>query len=135
MVAMRVSPGPQLDAARAFERPDHPRRARAAADRVVASERKSRDEEAEARALRVRITDPPGDAERADARWLATQGADFCGGGRRALDGGGARSQAPAHQRRADGAGARPLGRAVSTRRCTRFSFPPLRPEPTSSRI
>jgi peptidoglycan lytic transglycosylase len=75
--AMRVSPGPQLDAARAFEKAHDPRRARAAADRVVASERKSRDEEAEARALRVRITDPPGDAERADARWLATQGADL----------------------------------------------------------
>ncbi len=75
--AMRVSPGPQLDAARAFEKAHDVRRARAAADRVVASERKTRDEEAEARALRVRITDPPGDPERADARWLATQGADL----------------------------------------------------------
>jgi soluble lytic murein transglycosylase len=75
--AMRVSPGPQLDAARAFEKARDVRRARAAADRVVASERKTREEEAEARALRVRITDPPGDPERADARWLATQGADL----------------------------------------------------------
>ena len=75
--AMRVSPGPQLDAARAFEKAHDPRRARAAADRVVASERKTRDEEAEARALRVRLADPPSDAERADARWLATQGADL----------------------------------------------------------
>jgi soluble lytic murein transglycosylase len=75
--AMRVSPGPQLQAARAFERARDSRRARAAADRVVASERRTRDEEAEARALRIRVTDPPGDAERADARWLATQGADL----------------------------------------------------------
>ena len=75
--AMRVSPGPQLDAARAFEKAHDPRRARAAADRVVASERKTRDEEAEARALRVRLADPPSDAERSDARWLATQGADL----------------------------------------------------------
>jgi soluble lytic murein transglycosylase len=75
--AMRVSPGPQLDAARAFEKAHDPRRARAAADRVIASERRSRNDEAEARALRVRLTDPPGDAERADARWLATQGADL----------------------------------------------------------
>ena len=75
--AMRVSPGPQLDAARAFEKAHDPRRARAAADRVVSTERKTRDEEAEARALRVRVTDPPGDVERADARWLATQGADL----------------------------------------------------------
>jgi soluble lytic murein transglycosylase len=75
--AMRVSPGPQLDAARAFEKAHDPRRARAAADRVVSTERKTRDEEGEARALRVRVTDPPGDVERADARWLATQGADL----------------------------------------------------------
>lgn len=75
--AMRVSPAPQLQAARAFEKARDPRRARAAADRVVASERRTREEEAEARALRVRLTDPPGDAERADARWLATQGADL----------------------------------------------------------
>jgi soluble lytic murein transglycosylase len=75
--AMRVSPGPQLQAARAFEKARDPRRARAAADRVIASERRTRDEEAEARALRLRLTDTPGDAERADARWLATQGADL----------------------------------------------------------
>ncbi len=75
--AMRVSPGPQLDAARAFEKAHDARRARAAADRVIASERRTRDEEAQARALRVRVTDPPGDPERADARWLAMQGADL----------------------------------------------------------
>ncbi|HEX4446516.1 MAG TPA: hypothetical protein VH044_07270, partial [Polyangiaceae bacterium] len=66
--AMRVSPGPQLDAARAFEKARDSRRARAAADRVIASERRSRNEEAEARALRVRLADPVGDGERADAR-------------------------------------------------------------------
>jgi soluble lytic murein transglycosylase len=75
--AMRVSPGPQLQAARAFEKARDSRRARAAADRVVASERRTRDEEAEARALRIRVADPLGDPERADARWLATQGADL----------------------------------------------------------
>jgi soluble lytic murein transglycosylase len=75
--AMRVSPGPQLQAARAFERAHDLRRARAAADRVVASERRTRDEEAEARALRLRLAEAPGDAERADARWLATLGADL----------------------------------------------------------
>ena len=75
--AMRVSPGPQLDAARAFEKAHDPRRARAAADRVIASERRTRDQEAEARALRVRLGEPPGEPERADARWLATQGADL----------------------------------------------------------
>lgn len=74
--AMRVSPGPQLDAARAFEKAHDARRARAAANRVVASERRTHVEEAEARALRVRLTEPPGDPERADARWLATSGAD-----------------------------------------------------------
>jgi soluble lytic murein transglycosylase len=74
---LRVSPGPQLDAARAFERAKDFRRARAAADRVVVSERRTRNDEAEARALRVRVTDPPGDSERADARWLAVQGADL----------------------------------------------------------
>ncbi len=75
--ASRAGPGPQLEAAHAFEKARDVRRARAAADRVIGSERRSRDEEAEARALRVRIADPAGDAERADARWLAIDGADL----------------------------------------------------------
>ena len=75
--ALRVSPGPQLDAARAFEKAHDPRRARASADRVIASERRTRDQEGEARALRIRLGEPPGDLERADARWLATVGADL----------------------------------------------------------
>jgi soluble lytic murein transglycosylase len=77
---MRVSPGPQLDAARAFEKAHDARRARAAADRVVASERKTRDEEAEARALRIRVAEQSNlvtDVERSDARWLATTGAEL----------------------------------------------------------
>ncbi|MGH7269785.1 MAG: hypothetical protein ACREJ3_05080, partial [Polyangiaceae bacterium] len=51
----RPSPASQLDAARAFEKAKNGRRARAAADRVVASSRRTREEEAEARALRVRL--------------------------------------------------------------------------------
>ncbi|HEX3771832.1 MAG TPA: lytic transglycosylase domain-containing protein [Polyangiaceae bacterium] len=75
--ALKASPGPQLDAARAFEKAHDTKRARAAADRVLASERRTRDQEGEARALRVRVDDPLGDLERADARWLAVQGADL----------------------------------------------------------
>ncbi|HLK39470.1 MAG TPA: transglycosylase SLT domain-containing protein, partial [Polyangiaceae bacterium] len=75
--AARPTPASQLDAARAFERDKDERRARTAADRVVAAERRSRAQEGEARALRIRIANPAGDAERADARWLATQGADL----------------------------------------------------------
>ena len=56
--ALRAAPGLQLEAARAFEKARDPRRARAAADRVIGSERRSRDEEAEARALRVRVCGP-----------------------------------------------------------------------------
>jgi soluble lytic murein transglycosylase len=74
--AARSSPASQLEAARAFEKAHDTRRARAAADRVVAADKRTRTQEAEARSLRVRTADPPGDAERADAHWLATQGAD-----------------------------------------------------------
>jgi soluble lytic murein transglycosylase len=74
--AARAAASAQLDAARAFDKAKDPRRARAAADHVVASNKRTRAQEAEARALRVRLADPPGDTERADARWLATQGAD-----------------------------------------------------------
>ncbi len=68
-------PGPQLDAARAFEegprrtagpgrgRPRHRQRARDARD----------EESSGARTARARHR-PPGDPERADARWLAMQG-------------------------------------------------------------
>ncbi len=75
--ALRAAPGPQLEAARAFEKARDLRRARAAADRVIGGEHRSRDEEAEARALRVRVAEAAGDAERADARWLAIEGADL----------------------------------------------------------
>jgi soluble lytic murein transglycosylase len=74
--AARPSPSSQLEAARAFEKGHDPRRARAAADRVVAADKRTRAQEAEARALRLRTAESPGDAERADVRWLATQGAD-----------------------------------------------------------
>jgi soluble lytic murein transglycosylase len=73
--AARPAASSQLDAARAFERAKDPKRARAAADRVLASDKRSLAQEGEARALRVRIADPVGDPERADARWLATLGA------------------------------------------------------------
>jgi soluble lytic murein transglycosylase len=72
----RAAPSAQLEAARAFEKSKDPRRARAAADHVLASNKRTRAQEAEARALRVRIADPPGDLEWADARWLTTFGAD-----------------------------------------------------------
>ncbi len=81
--AGRPAPGSQLEAARAFEKARDFRRARAAADRVVASDKRTRDEEAEARALRSRLPEPAeasvelSDEQRADARWLATQGADL----------------------------------------------------------
>jgi soluble lytic murein transglycosylase len=80
--AARSTPAAQLEAARAFEKGHDTRRARVAADRVVASDKRTRDEEAAARALRARLADPTdaagdaSDAQRADARWLATQGAD-----------------------------------------------------------
>jgi peptidoglycan lytic transglycosylase len=72
----RAAPAAQLDAARAFEKARDTRRARAAADRVVASSKRTHAQEAEARALRVRLVDSLGEPERADARWLATHGAD-----------------------------------------------------------
>jgi soluble lytic murein transglycosylase len=75
--ASHMGPGPQLEAARAFEKAHDARRARAAADHVIASDHRSRDEEAEARALRVRVAESVGDAERSDARWLAIDGADL----------------------------------------------------------
>jgi soluble lytic murein transglycosylase len=75
--AGRSTPASQLDAARAFEKAKDPRRARTAAERVLAAEKRTRTQEAEARALRARIADPVGDTERGDARWLATQGADL----------------------------------------------------------
>jgi soluble lytic murein transglycosylase len=75
--AARVTPGAQLQAARAFERAKDPKRARACADRVLSMEHRTRAQEAEARALRVRVADPVGDGERFDARWLAVQGADL----------------------------------------------------------
>jgi soluble lytic murein transglycosylase len=73
----RTTPGAQLDAARAYEKAKDLRRARAAADHVLAYPKRTRTQEAEARALRVRIADPAGDSERDDARWLATHGADL----------------------------------------------------------
>lgn len=75
--AARANPGAQLDAARAFEKAGDARRARAAAERVLAADKKTRAQEAEARAVRIRVGTPPGDTERADARWLATTGADM----------------------------------------------------------
>lgn len=75
-----ASPSAQLDAARAYEKLKDVRRARAAADRVLAIDKHSRAQEAEARALRVRTADrgaDAGDGDRADARWLAVQGADL----------------------------------------------------------
>jgi soluble lytic murein transglycosylase len=75
--AARATPSSQLDAARAFEKARDARRARAAADRVIASDRRTRAQEGEARALRVRLGESPGDSERIDARWLAIQGADL----------------------------------------------------------
>jgi soluble lytic murein transglycosylase len=75
--ATKATSSAQLEAGLAFEKAKDPRRARAAADRVVASAKRTRAQEAEARFLRIRVADPPGDAERADARWLATTGADL----------------------------------------------------------
>jgi soluble lytic murein transglycosylase len=81
--AARPTPASQLDAARAFEKARDYRRARVAADRVVAADKRTRDEEAEARALRSRLPEPAeasvemSDEQRADARWLATLGADL----------------------------------------------------------
>jgi soluble lytic murein transglycosylase len=75
--AARVTPGAQLQAARAFEHAKDPKRARACADRVLSMEHRTRAQEAEVRAIRVRIADPVGDGERFDARWLAVQGADL----------------------------------------------------------
>ncbi len=75
--AARSTASAQLEAARAFEKASDPRRARAAADRVVAADKKTHVQEAEARATRTRLApSPPGDADRADARWLATVGSD-----------------------------------------------------------
>ncbi len=76
----RGTPAAQLDAGRAYERLKDPRRARAAADRVMAIDKRTRAQEGEARALRVRTADPVADADRADARWLAIQGADLPSG-------------------------------------------------------
>jgi len=75
--AARLTASSQLDAARAFEKAKDAHRARAAADRVLATDKRTRAQEAEARALRVRVADPPGDSERIDERWLAVQGADL----------------------------------------------------------
>jgi soluble lytic murein transglycosylase len=77
--AARTTASSQLDAARAFEKAHDTRRARAAAERVLASDKRSRAQEGEARALRLRLPDgaEPDDVDRADARWLATQGADL----------------------------------------------------------
>jgi soluble lytic murein transglycosylase len=81
--AARAAPGAQLDAARAFERAGDARRARTAADHVIASEKRTHAQEGEARALRMRLgasvaeTGDATDAARADARWLAIQGADL----------------------------------------------------------
>jgi soluble lytic murein transglycosylase len=84
--AARTTPSAQLDAARAFEKGGDFRRARVAADRVVAAEKHTRAQEAEARALRVRLlaktpagdsSDAGADTARGDARWLAIQGADL----------------------------------------------------------
>jgi soluble lytic murein transglycosylase len=75
--AARATPGAQLNAALAFEKAGDSRRARAAAERVLASERPTPAQVGEARAVRIRLADAPGDAERADARWLAMQGADL----------------------------------------------------------
>jgi soluble lytic murein transglycosylase len=69
----------QVEALRAFEKANDPRRARAAADRIVLSDKKTRTQEAEARSARARLTTAPSDADRADARWLATVGADAPG--------------------------------------------------------
>jgi soluble lytic murein transglycosylase len=75
--AARLTPGAQVQAARAFERAKDPKRARACADRVLSMEHRTRAQEADARALRIRTADPVGDGERFDARWLAVQGADL----------------------------------------------------------
>jgi len=75
--AAHAGPAAQLDAARAFEKANDARRARAAADRVVVADKRTRAQEAEARAMRVRLASPVGETERADSRWLATQGADI----------------------------------------------------------
>jgi soluble lytic murein transglycosylase len=77
--ASHATPSAQIEAARAFEKANDPKRARAAVDRLLASDKRSRTQEAEARALRVRLrlAPPPDDLERADARWLATFGADL----------------------------------------------------------
>jgi soluble lytic murein transglycosylase len=75
--AARPAAASQLQAARAFEKAKDPRRALAAAEKVLASSARTRAEEGEARHIRIRVAGTPGDTERADARWLATQGADL----------------------------------------------------------
>ncbi len=75
--AARATPGAQLDAARAFEKARDARRARTAAEHVLAADKHTRSQEGEARALRLRLADGFDDTDRADARWLATQGADL----------------------------------------------------------
>jgi soluble lytic murein transglycosylase len=75
--AARPSPSSQLDAARGFEKARDPRRARTAADRVLAADKHSRSQEGEARALRLRLADGVDATDAADARWLAVQGADL----------------------------------------------------------
>jgi soluble lytic murein transglycosylase len=77
--AARSNASAQLEASHAFEKAADVRRARAAADHVVAAEKKTHAQEAEARAARARLASPPGDSDRADARWLATVGADAPG--------------------------------------------------------
>ncbi len=72
----RSAASAQLEAERAFEKANDTRRARAAADRVMAADKKTHVQEAEARAARARLASPPGEADQVDARWLATLGAD-----------------------------------------------------------
>jgi soluble lytic murein transglycosylase len=74
--AARSAASSQLEAERAFEKANDVRRARAAADRVMAADKKTHAQEAEARAARARLAAPPGEADQVDARWLATLGAD-----------------------------------------------------------
>ena len=75
--AARPAPSAQLDAARAFEKVKDTRRARAAAERVIAADKHTRAQEGEARALRLRLNDGVDETDAADARWLAVQGADL----------------------------------------------------------
>jgi soluble lytic murein transglycosylase len=77
--AARSNASAQLEASHAFEKAADVRRARAAADHVVAAEKKTHAQEAEARSARARLAFPPSDSDRADARWLATLGADAPG--------------------------------------------------------